>query len=86
MSFTTLVTPEEAFAHLDDPDWVILDCRFSLADADHGRREYERAHIPGAFYAHLEQDLSGPHHSGHDRPPPPARDCRFRAHARRVGR
>jgi len=39
MSFTTLVTPEEVFAHVDDPGWVILDCRFSLADAEHGRRE-----------------------------------------------
>lgn len=60
MSFTTLVTPEEVFAHLDDPHWVILDCRFSLADAEHGRREYASAHIPGAAYAHLEEDLSGP--------------------------
>ena len=60
MSFTTLVTPEEVFAHLDGPEWVIVDCRFSLADAEHGRREYEQAHLPRAVYAHLEEDLSGP--------------------------
>lgn len=60
MSFRTLVTSDELSAHLDDPDWVILDCRFSLADAEHGRREYATAHVPGAAYAHLEEDLSGP--------------------------
>ena len=60
MSCNTLVTPDELSAHLDDPDWVVLDCRFSLVDGEHGRREYEQAHIPGALYAHLEEDLSGP--------------------------
>ncbi len=60
MSFTTLVTSDHLFAHLDDPGWVVLDCRFSLADAEHGRREYLKAHVPGALYAHLEEDLSGP--------------------------
>ncbi len=60
MSFTTLVSPDELFAHLGDPDWVILDCRFSLADAEHGRRQYQDGHVPGALYAHLEEDLSGP--------------------------
>ncbi len=60
MSFRTLVAPDELFAHLDDPDWAILDCRFSLADAKHGRRAYARGHVPGALYAHLEEDLSGP--------------------------
>lgn len=60
MCFTTLVSSDDLLAHLDDPDWVILDCRFSLADAEQGRREYERAHVPGAVHAHLEQDLSGP--------------------------
>ena len=39
---------------------MILDCRFSLADAEHGRRQYQDGHVPGALYAHLEEDLSGP--------------------------
>ena len=60
MSLTTLVSPDELAAHLDDPDWVTVDCRFSLADAEHGRREYEQAHVSRAVYAHLEKDLSGP--------------------------
>ena len=60
MSFRTLVTSDELFAHLDDPDWAILDCRFSLVDMEHGRREYQKGHVAGAVYAHLEEDLSGP--------------------------
>ncbi|KMY54567.1 3-mercaptopyruvate sulfurtransferase [Bacillus sp. FJAT-27231] len=45
--------------HLDDPNTCIVDCRFNLADPDAGERAYKQAHIPGAFYAHLDRDLSG---------------------------
>ncbi len=38
---------------------VIIDCRFSLDDTEYGRREYKAGHIPGAIYAHLDEDLSG---------------------------
>lgn len=40
--------------------WRIVDCRFSLADTERGRRAYLESHIPGAVYAHLDEDLSGP--------------------------
>lgn len=39
---------------------VVVDCRFSLADPEEGRRLYEAGHIPGAFYLDLNRDLSGP--------------------------
>jgi len=42
------------------PELVIVDCRFQLSDKAAGRRAYEAGHIPGAHYADLEQDLSGP--------------------------
>lgn len=58
--FTTLISPEQVFIHLDDPNWAIVDCRFSLADARYGEREYHKSHIPGAVFADLERDLSGP--------------------------
>lgn len=58
MPFTTLISPAEVAAHLDDPDWVIVDCRFSLADTEKGRRDYLARHVPGALYAHLDEDLS----------------------------
>lgn len=39
---------------------VIIDCRFALADPQAGENQYRDAHIPGAFYLHLDRDLSGP--------------------------
>jgi len=56
--FNTLVTTEELAAHIDDPDWLIFDCRFTLTEAGAGRKNYAQAHIPGAIYVHLEEDLS----------------------------
>jgi len=45
-------------AHVSDPDWVIVDCRFDLKQSDAGRSAYEQGHIPGARYAHLDDDLA----------------------------
>lgn len=56
---TTLVDTETLVRHLDDPRWVVFDCRFTLTDPEAGRRAYAAGHIPGARYAHLEEDLSG---------------------------
>jgi thiosulfate/3-mercaptopyruvate sulfurtransferase len=55
---TTLVDTETLARHLDDPRWVVFDCRFTLTDPEAGRRAYAAGHIPGARYAHLEEDLS----------------------------
>jgi thiosulfate/3-mercaptopyruvate sulfurtransferase len=60
MTYTTLISTGDFAAHLDDPDWAIVDCRFQLQDLDFGHRAYEESHIPGAIYAHLNDDLSGP--------------------------
>ena len=60
MFSNTLVTTEDLAAHLADPNWVILDCRFTLTDTGAGRQAYEKAHIPGARYVHLDDDLSAP--------------------------
>ncbi|HET6655974.1 MAG TPA: sulfurtransferase, partial [Gammaproteobacteria bacterium] len=60
MAADTLVTTRQLAERLDDPDWIVFDCRFELAAPDAGEREYRDAHIPGARYAHLERDLSGP--------------------------
>lgn len=59
MSYKTLISASELFNNITNPNWVIVDCRFSLADAGCGRRDYLQAHIPGAVYAHLNEDLSG---------------------------
>ena len=57
--FTTLVTTFELASHLDRRDWVVVDCRFDLADPAAGERAYRESHIPGAVYASLDRDLSG---------------------------
>jgi thiosulfate/3-mercaptopyruvate sulfurtransferase len=60
MLLTTLVDTVTLSRHLDDPRWVIMDCRFSLSESGAGRRAYALGHIPGARYAHLVEDLSSP--------------------------
>lgn len=56
--YETLIDAQTVAAHVDDPDWVIVDCRFDLADEEAGRTAYTDAHIPGAVYAHLTEELS----------------------------
>jgi len=60
MPYTTLITTDVLASHLNDPDWIVVDCRFALSDAELGRTNYLAGHIPGAEYAHLDEDLSGP--------------------------
>jgi thiosulfate/3-mercaptopyruvate sulfurtransferase len=55
----TIVSTDLLAKHLDDPDWILFDCRFSLGDPDRGERDYRQSHIPGALYLHLDRDLSG---------------------------
>jgi len=78
VAFGPLVSCGEAAQHLDDPSWVFFDCRFDLMDKEKGLREYGKAHIPGAYYAHIERDLSGPVGNGsRGRHPLPIAFARF---------
>jgi len=60
MAYTTIISAAELAANLHKPDWVIFDCRFSLADTTAGAKAYRQGHIPGARYADLNQQLSAP--------------------------
>jgi thiosulfate/3-mercaptopyruvate sulfurtransferase len=60
MSHAQLLTSQELAKRLDEPRLVILDCRFALDDPAYGRNAYAHGHIPGARFADLETDLSGP--------------------------
>jgi thiosulfate/3-mercaptopyruvate sulfurtransferase len=71
MRYTTLVTTGNLAAALSDPTLVIIDCRFDLADTAAGERAYAHSHIPGAVYAHLDRDLSGPKTGRNGRHPLP---------------
>ncbi len=57
--FTTLVATDELARHLDDPRWVVFDCRHDLAQPGLGRIEYRQSHIPGARFMHMDEDLAG---------------------------
>jgi thiosulfate/3-mercaptopyruvate sulfurtransferase len=59
MNYTTIVPANVLRSHLDDPEWVIIDCRYSLEDPGFGEKAYLEAHIPGAIFAHLDEQLSG---------------------------
>jgi thiosulfate/3-mercaptopyruvate sulfurtransferase len=69
--YKTLIDIQHLVENLDSPNWVIVDCRFSLADTAVGYKNYQTAHIPGAVYAHLDGDLSGPPSTDHGRHPLP---------------
>lgn len=81
MLYTSLISTEELAGHLTDPDWLIVDCRFTLSHPDEKEEYYLNAHIPGAIYAHLDKDLSGeviPGQTGrHPLPPPMEAGVRF---------
>src|ERR1044072_1842295 len=71
MAFTTLIDTESLSHHLEDPSFRIVDCRFKLDDLDWGQRVFNDAHIPGACYASLDRDLSGPKTGTNGRHPLP---------------
>ena len=58
--FTTLVSIDELNRELKLPNWVVIDCRFSLANTSQGEVHFQQSRIPGARYAHLDKHLSGP--------------------------
>ena len=60
MNYTNLIEESDLLSNLENPDWVIVDCRFDLANPGWGFQDYQRDHIPGAVYAHLNDNLSGP--------------------------
>lgn len=58
-------------AAADPATTLTVDCRFQLADTEQGRKAYRQGHIPGAAYAHLDEDLSDPGKHGLGRHPLP---------------
>jgi thiosulfate/3-mercaptopyruvate sulfurtransferase len=74
MILTALAGTDVLSQHLDDPDWLVFDCRHDLADPARGRAEYARSHIPGARFLHLDEDLSAPKTGKNGRHPLPDAD------------
>ncbi len=81
--FRTVVAPQQLRAQLGDPGLVAFDCRHRLTDFGYGRRAYEQGHLPGAYFASVEDDLSGPKtgsNGRHPLPDPQAFAAFLRAH------
>ena len=62
MPYTHLISAEDLLAlRASDTPCMVFDCSFDLAQPSAGRAAFLDAHIPGAVYAHLDEDLSAPH-------------------------
>ena len=60
MSYQTIVSSDVLLQNLNNPNWVILDCRESLMDKAWGYNSYLEGHIPNASYCYLYDDFSSP--------------------------
>lgn len=63
---------------------VVVDCSFDLANPAAGREMYQQDHVPGAFYLHLDNELSGPKTGFNGRHPLPDAEL-FVARLRALG-
>ena len=79
-----LFSPQELYAERKSNAYIVVDCRFDLSDTSAGYRSYLEAHIPGAVYAHLDNDLSSPVSTISGRHPLPDMD-KFAAFLARSG-
>jgi thiosulfate/3-mercaptopyruvate sulfurtransferase len=60
----TLINVTQLSSLLEEATSIVFDCRFALADPAAGRKAYEQAHIPGAYFVDVNRDLSMPHLPG----------------------
>jgi thiosulfate/3-mercaptopyruvate sulfurtransferase len=51
---------EELEEALGGENILVVDCRFDLDNTEAGRAQWLKGHVPGARYAHLDNDLSSP--------------------------
>ena len=79
-----LLSPADLRFAQKDAGCITVDCRSYLTDTGAGFKKYLESHIPGAVYAHLENDLSGAVTSTSGRHPLPDPDL-FASFLARVG-
>ena len=84
MSVPRLVSSEWVAEHLADADVRVVDARWSLLERDKGRNAYLQAHVPGAVYLDVDQDLAAPRGQGPGRHPLPRPEA-FAASMSRAG-
>jgi len=69
-----LFSPQELHAAIKSNVFIVVDCRFDLSNPRSGYLDYLEGHIPGAVYAHLDDDLSSPVTANSGRHPLPDAD------------
>jgi thiosulfate/3-mercaptopyruvate sulfurtransferase len=67
-----LASAESLHSQLGAPDLFVFDCRHDLVHTEKGREAYAAGHIPGAYFLHLDEDLSGAKNGRNGRHPLPA--------------
>jgi thiosulfate/3-mercaptopyruvate sulfurtransferase len=71
MTQKMLLSAQELQDGLGKNDHIVVDCRFNLGDPDAGYESFLESHIPGAMYAHLDNELASPVSSTSGRHPLP---------------
>jgi thiosulfate/3-mercaptopyruvate sulfurtransferase len=74
MQESTLISVDALRALLHDEHVVLLDCGFDLVDTKAGERAYTQGHLPGAYRADLDRDLSSAKTGRNGRHPLPTRE------------
>ena len=69
-----LVSTAKLASHLNDPTWVIFDCRHDLVDHGKGAKLFAESHLVGAHFAPVEAALAGAKNGRNGRHPLPAPD------------
>jgi len=65
--YATIISAADLAAHIDHPDWVVVDCRHDLMNLGAGREAYNAGHLPHARFADMETQLSGAKYDEHGR-------------------
>ena len=58
MTYQTIISVEELYKNINDQDWFIFDCRFSLSDPNEGTTKYNQGHLPTAQFVNMDKDLA----------------------------
>ncbi len=84
MPHLTLIATAELADIIGDAATIVVDARHDLANVEAGEQAWRAAHLPGAFFVHLDRDLSGPKTGSNGRHPLPDIEV-FAATMSRIG-
>jgi len=74
MALETLIDTDQLTENLDNPKFVIFDCRHELTNPEYGDKVYAQSHLPNAHFASVDRDLSSHPTGNNGRHPMPEAD------------